>query len=725
MLHDEEKLKLLDLIDRNFLQEFQDNFAKAMNIASIIYDTEGPVTEPSRFTDFCKNTRGSIPGAKMCQECDLKWGKIAAESGKPVIYSCHTGLVDFVVPIMVEGRHLGSFFGGQIFFDHPNENNIRKIAKELGVNEDEYIELVEKVDIVPEGNIKAAVNLLCIVTSTISEIAHKNLELIKKNKRENLLRTITDKIRSSIDLDETLTFICEETMKLFNVQRASMSELLYFNYDKKQIFRKECKSNPILESLDKLKHFDQITKYYIQQLFQNTKIISIDNILESDTPDYFKESYNILGVKSLLVIPIQNNDDKWGALILSEYTHYRHWTKDEIELAQSIAAQIYIAIKHAELYKKEKETARREILLREITEIIRSSLDFKDVQYEIVNQVGRLMKADRVHIGYYDYKSQNFTVPKEAEYKPSHTLKSMVGVDFKNIPYFVEYLLNRHLQGEDIIYNNLENYLDENNLRGHGIEQFYREYGFISSAVINIYNEGLFLGNLVITFEHPRDFSDDEIKFLKTLVVQAGNALHQSMLHEKVCKQAKQEKFSRKIIEMLRNSVEQNTIKNLLVTNIGEYFSANRVFFADFDTSSNSYLPVKKKSEFLSSLKEKSFVGFDWTHEQMNEYIQPLIEKKELHIFCWHEYIQKNKKNNGFISRFEGANVKSSYNFPVLYQKKIMGFLCIEFTKDVCIILSDEDISSVRDICTQAGRALYHSEWYTRAKNSLEQIGNL
>lgn len=725
MIDNEKTIKLLELIDIKLLQEIQDSFANVTGVASIAIDDTGPITKPSNFTDLCKCVRGAAEGSKRCNECDVRWGKVAAESGKPVIYDCHLGLRDFAVPIMVDGKHIASILGGQVFTEKPDEKHFRLLAQKLGINEDECIEALRKIKKFPAEHIDKAANFLYLIANTISEIAHKNLELIKKNKREKTLRKIINKIRSSINIDETLIFICEETMKLFNVQRASISEFSGVSSNKKQIIRKECKLNSDITGLYELKHFEQITAYLAQQLLKNPKITSIDNILESDTPDYFKESYNLLGVKSLLILPIQNNDDKWGALILSEYNYYRHWTRDEIELAESIADQIYIAIKHAELYKIEKETKKREIHLREITEIIRSSLDFKDVQHEIVNQVGKLMKADRVHIGYYDYKTQNYIVPKEAEYKTSDTLKSMVGVDYKNIPSFVESLVSRHLQGEDIIYNNLEEYLDENNLRGQSIEHFYREYGFTACAVINIYSEGQFLGNLVVTFEHPKKFSDEEIIFLKTLMIQAGHALHQAMMHEKICKRLEIEKFSKNMIEVMRNYSDQNKIKNLLITKIGEYFNANRVFFADFDADSKTFLPVKNNSEFLSSSKEKSFIGVDWSSESMNEYIQPLIETKELNIYCWNEYIQKSKKSIDFISRFQDANVKSSYNFPVLYQKEIKGFLCIEFTGDICKILTNMDITNIRNICTQAGIALHYSEWYTKAKNSLEQMGNL
>lgn len=58
-----QKPVLLDLIDIDFLQKFQDLFAEIMGVASITVDEKGPITKPSNFTDFCiKYTRGSEEG---------------------------------------------------------------------------------------------------------------------------------------------------------------------------------------------------------------------------------------------------------------------------------------------------------------------------------------------------------------------------------------------------------------------------------------------------------------------------------------------------------------------------------------------------------------------------------------------------------------------------------------------------------------------------------------
>ena len=47
-----------------------------------------------------------------------------------------------------------------------------------------------------------------------------------------------------------------------------------------------------------------------------------------------------------------------------------------------------------------------------------------------------------------------------------------------------------------------------------------------------------------------------------------------------------------------------------------------------------------------------------------------------------------------------------------------MGYFCIEFTKDTCIKLTDEDINRIRSLCTQAGIALYHAELFTKAQEA-------
>jgi ligand-binding sensor protein/DNA-binding CsgD family transcriptional regulator len=169
---------ILDLIDIGLLQNVQDFFATTMDVASISVDENGPITNPSNFTDFCINyTRCSELGLKRCFDCDLKGGEAAAKKGEPVIYTCHAGLTDFAVPIMIEGKHVATILGGQVLTETPNEEHFSKVARDLGLDEEEYIKQVQKIKIVPLEKITAAAQFLFQLTNSLSAIAYANFKL--------------------------------------------------------------------------------------------------------------------------------------------------------------------------------------------------------------------------------------------------------------------------------------------------------------------------------------------------------------------------------------------------------------------------------------------------------------------------------------------------------------------------------------------------------------------
>ncbi|MTV50883.1 chemotaxis protein [Heliobacillus mobilis] len=164
------KVKLGDVIDFEFLQRFQDNFATAMGFASLTVDLDGqPVTKPSAFTRFCMElTRTSEKGLKRCVECDRIGGEKATSTGKPSIYECHAGLVDFAVPIMLEGRQIGTILGGQVLTQPPELEKYEQVAKEIGVDPQSYTEAVKEVKIVGRERIEAAAYVLWDVANTMT-----------------------------------------------------------------------------------------------------------------------------------------------------------------------------------------------------------------------------------------------------------------------------------------------------------------------------------------------------------------------------------------------------------------------------------------------------------------------------------------------------------------------------------------------------------------------------
>lgn len=895
MLNENGNIRLSDLIDIKLLQELQDTFAKTTGMASIAVDSQGLITTPSNFSDFCiEYTSETEEGYRRCEECDIRWGEIAAKRGKPVIYSCHAGLKNFAVPIMIDGKHIASILGGQVLTDIPDEAHLREVAKNLGLNEDKYIDMLKKTKVVPAEIVDAAANLLYLFANTISQIAHKNFTLIKKNEeqtlykkiteairssldtektlniiavetaiifnvdrvvivefpdendftnwkirkeykrfndiksptdienyteaaafianyimssgkplvannvnefdfdefiinfykkldvkslvwvpimsekqklwgfitlsairnyknwteedisflndisnqiyiainqaelykkekvimeREKLSRKITETIRSSLDLNETLLFISEETSKVFNVQRTSISEFPDLEHCEIHITRMEYKATTEIGGLDTLKYLPEVSEYFGCQILENTEILAIDNIRESGTPDYFKESYDLLGVKSLLVIPIQKEDDKWGVLILSEYNYYRHWTSDEVELAKSIASQIYIAIKHAELYEESKKQIERGNLLRTIIDAIRRTLNLNDTKRTIVSEIGRAIKADRVFLVEFDPETNTPEVLDEySEYLSSKDEFSFVGFDFSSPD--VEFLANIHKQTQPVIAEDIDEFINNNNLHNTETEKWLIKTGMKSGIGIPVFYGKQVYGVMAIHYTKNKvTFDDEQIEFLKTLVNQTGIALYQARLYEKSQRTAKNEKALRKIMLSSVTTFDMKEIINSIVSEEGKLFKADRCFFIEIDQETNSNKPIKDYAEYLSSKDIVSHMDRQPTKSETEFFISKMKYQNAMYSS------NVTKEDLPEATRrmlIEDLSVKSYLVIPVLYGRKLYGAIILHYVNDFKEFSQDE-IDMALAIANQSAIVIHQAELYELTKIQAER----
>ncbi|MDI9467769.1 MAG: sigma 54-interacting transcriptional regulator [Bacillota bacterium] len=196
------RIELRDLIDVDFLQEFQDNFAYSTGVAGVIEDEYGEaVTCPSCFSEFClKFIRSTEIGSKRCRESDVQGMQSAIRTGKPAVYECHAGLIDFAAPIMLKGRTLGAIFGGQVLTKAPDEAKFRRIAKELGVDPDEYIAAVKNIPVISEEKLWSIARVLFSIANTFSEMAYRAMEIKENNRKlvltnnqlNNILQSMSD-----------------------------------------------------------------------------------------------------------------------------------------------------------------------------------------------------------------------------------------------------------------------------------------------------------------------------------------------------------------------------------------------------------------------------------------------------------------------------------------------------------------------------------------------------
>lgn len=174
-----------DYVDLKKLNELMKSWSQATGMATVAMDADGNViSDDIGITEFCnKYTKGTVEGSKRCAKCDRE--------GKGV-YFCHAGLMDFSIDIIVAGKKAGKIIGGQILPAEPDEEKFRKIAGEIGVNPDEYINALRKIPIRNEEAIRASARLLGEMVNLMANMSHKDYvdRKVQEALNKNLDKTI-------------------------------------------------------------------------------------------------------------------------------------------------------------------------------------------------------------------------------------------------------------------------------------------------------------------------------------------------------------------------------------------------------------------------------------------------------------------------------------------------------------------------------------------------------
>lgn len=199
-------MKIEEFADMKQFEKIMANWATATGLATVAVGADGKyISECYNFTDFCiKLTRGCSEGKSRCEKCDREG------SG---VYHCHAGLIDFGIPLVVNGEKVGSVIGGQVLPESPDELKFRQVAREIGVDEDAYITALRKVNVRTEDAIRASAELLGEVLNNFINAEYERYS----NKK--ILETLTNGIKKTDDLVEQIIKKTKELKGLQNRQK--------------------------------------------------------------------------------------------------------------------------------------------------------------------------------------------------------------------------------------------------------------------------------------------------------------------------------------------------------------------------------------------------------------------------------------------------------------------------------------------------------------------------
>ncbi|AKL95135.1 two-component sensor kinase [Clostridium aceticum] len=301
-------MSLLDnfKVDIKTLTDIQSRLAKLVDVPTIIVDPEGnPVSEISNFTPFCKLIRSSPKGSRKCIACDAEAGLIAVEKKTPRTYTCHTGLIDCVSPIIVDDHFLGSVLGGQVLIDGEQTRDtidIKRISKEFEIPINALEKTLHFIPVVSRQYLQNYVDFYNFLANQIAQMGIHRLtqEKLLKESREKFqleqqakkmeLKTIRAQIHPHF-LFNTLNTIARMAL----IEDAPKTEELI--YQLSNLLRYNLKN---AEDLPRIKdEISNIKRYLAIQTFRYSDRISYEIDIDESIMEY--------RIPSMILQPIVEN----------------------------------------------------------------------------------------------------------------------------------------------------------------------------------------------------------------------------------------------------------------------------------------------------------------------------------------------------------------------------------------------------------------------------------
>ncbi len=107
-----------------------------------------------------------------CHECNRRHVEQVASDPHAHSYRCHAGLVDYVIPVFLEGRQVGAFLGGEMLPQAPTERRFKRFQEQLhdyGFNQNELRRRYFQTPWIGSRRRQAILQLIEFMASYVSE----------------------------------------------------------------------------------------------------------------------------------------------------------------------------------------------------------------------------------------------------------------------------------------------------------------------------------------------------------------------------------------------------------------------------------------------------------------------------------------------------------------------------------------------------------------------------
>lgn len=212
----------------------------------------------------------------------------------------------------------------------------------------------------------------------------KNIEL------EALIKT-NQSISTGLDLNNVLDTAVREAVRIVNVSYCSIilvdegKDYGTVTSEYSPLFRLE----PSLGDRVDLKDCPTM-----DEAFQGKQYVLIEDTEKAELSPKEKETVNRLNMRSVLVMPLVLGEKKLGIMQLSSIGEIKNFSQEEINICQTIANQVAIAIENAHMFTHLKRHDQTLETLFEIDRVVSQSLDLDKLLKEAIAKTVQVTLSD-------------------------------------------------------------------------------------------------------------------------------------------------------------------------------------------------------------------------------------------------------------------------------------------------------------------------------------------
>jgi signal transduction histidine kinase/class 3 adenylate cyclase/CheY-like chemotaxis protein len=242
-------------------------------------------------------------------------------------------------------------------------------------------------------------------------------ELRRNLRRESLLNTITQTIRSALSYEDSLKTIAAGIGQAFEVDYCLLSTrqdpkfqgktTVYHRVPQVNIREESLRVEPEEQQQALIPHVTQVTAdhplaktaFYIDQLVVIDDLVD-ESALIAQFPEA-KAAYLELKLGSTVLLPLVAQRQPIALLALhrteaslAELGEKYVWEEEDLDLIRLVATQAGLALAQIYSYEQMRASAKREALINSITAAIRSSLEPQKIFAAITQQLGQALSVD-------------------------------------------------------------------------------------------------------------------------------------------------------------------------------------------------------------------------------------------------------------------------------------------------------------------------------------------